>query len=156
MPFKSAGVQDISVSGATHCIFVFVQFRSDPEPQLKLFKDAAATIEYETHIFEIQAETTCAVYFWLTADSDPQAEFEEDPCGWECFPQPDSVTYEYMMEGYRGFSLKVNNWNYHALDGPPYAFDLKVRVVESTFSARDFMIDPTIIEKGDATPTVGF
>ena len=155
MEFRALA-DDIAVSGADRSFFVFVKLDTDADPKLSLFEDAAAKISVTSHMIEIPAESTAAIYFWITADSDMEARFEELPCSWKDAAgtpvlRPETVTYEFMMPNMKGFSLKVNNWNYRILHRE-WHFDLRVTDGIDSYSARDFEIDPTILEKGDDTP----
>ena len=159
MEFRSF-INDIAVSGAARSFFVFVKFDANANPKLSLFQDAAAENLFSFHTYEVPSESTGAVYFWITADSDTGAHFEDTPCGsWKDAAgipvlKPETVTYEFMTPDKKGFSLKVNNWNYRELD-KEWHFDLIVSDGTGSYSVRDFEIDPTILEKGGDTPPPG-
>ena len=140
---------DVAIAGVDKTTFVFVKFVATATPKFTFYQDAAATTPYASHDFDAPPATTGALYFWLTADSDADARFAEQPCAWGS-PAPSSVSDAHMAVNGKAFSLKVNNWSPHSGDDS-YSFQLIVEDGQGNphTSQESFEVDPTIIEKGD-------
>lgn len=149
MAFKTD--DDIAIEGTDKDLFVFVKFvLSGGTPSFTLYKDAAETDLYTApHDLIVPVRKTCAVYFWLTANSHTGSKFSSTPCDWGAEGQPSTVSDGHMRSNRRGFSLMVNNWSPHTGDNAG-SFKLVVEDDQGNpHTSQEFEVDPTIIEKGD-------